>query len=192
MERKTDGRRLGGAAGAAGFTLMELLFVLLLIALVVSFALPAFRSVRFDAQNARAKTALQKLAQARRSFYQDTRGWNITPANFNATGVAGLSGSCDSTPFSGIPGTGGTRTKDYAQLFLCGYLNKKDFANLNYTFYICGAGSVASCTGVSAVSASAYAAAVGNNEASAGKKYLGANGYVMYVDYDMKVSDTDE
>lgn len=191
MERKTDGRRLGGAAGAAGFTLMELLFVLLLIALVVSFAVPALRSVRFDAQNARAKTALQKLVQARRSFYQDTRGWNIGTGTFRAQAVAGLSGACAAEPFSGIPGK--ANTTGYDQLFLCGYLNKKDFANLNYSFSICGSGvSVASCTGdVSAVSATAYAAAFGNDDA-AGKKYLGTDGYVMYVDHSMKVSDTDE
>ena len=38
---------------------MEILFVLLVIALVVSFAVPAIRSVRYDVYNSRAKAALK-------------------------------------------------------------------------------------------------------------------------------------
>lgn len=191
MERKTDTYQLENEKATKGFTLMELLFVLLLIALIISFAVPTFRSVRFDTQNARAKTALQKLVSARRSFYQDTQGWNITPDTFRAQAVAGLSGSCASEPFSGIPGKG-SKTTDFSQLFLCGYLNKKDFANLNYSFSICASDtSVTSCTGgVSAIFDTAYAAAFGN-DAAAGKKYLGTEGYVVYMDHNMKVSDTE-
>ena len=57
---------------------MEILFVLLVIALVVSFAVPAIRSVRYDVYNSRAKAALKKLAEARRSYYQQTKGSDIS------------------------------------------------------------------------------------------------------------------
>ena len=44
---------------------MEILFVLLVIALVVSFAVPAIRSVRYDVYNSRAKAALKKLGTSK-------------------------------------------------------------------------------------------------------------------------------
>ena len=56
---------------------MEVLFVLLVIGLVLSFALPAFRAIRYDIQNSRAQNALEKLVEARRSFYQYNKGVDI-------------------------------------------------------------------------------------------------------------------
>ena len=49
-----------------GFTLMEILAVLLIIAVVLSFAIPAFRSVRFEQRNSSAKAGVKKLSEAER------------------------------------------------------------------------------------------------------------------------------
>ena len=45
-----------------GFTLMEILAVLLVIAVVVSMAAPVFRAIRFEVKNSQAKAAASKLA----------------------------------------------------------------------------------------------------------------------------------
>ena len=120
-----------------GFTLMEVLFVALVIATIVAFALPAIRSARVDAQNARAKAALKKLAEARRTYYQNTRGGTFSFSYFNATNIDDwVSASCSVSASSGVPGK--AIVQDSAQdLFACGLLNRKDFINLPYQFYIC-------------------------------------------------------
>lgn len=93
--------------GCGGFTLMELLFVLLVIALVLSFALPAYRSVRYDMRNSSAKAALRKLAEARRSFYQYSKGADVT-GEIDTDLVRQYAGQgCVSGAASGVPAAPG-------------------------------------------------------------------------------------
>ena len=129
-----------------GFTLMEMLAVLLVIAIVLSFAVPAYRSIRYEMYYHRAKTAAVKMAEAIRSYYQQTKGYVITDgSSFTGTGsgtdsVAGILGSsdtCNNPAATGIPSTEGTRTSTVEQLFKCGYLNAKDFVGLPYRFSAC-------------------------------------------------------
>ncbi len=121
-----------------GFTLIEILFVLLIIALVVSFAVPAIRSVRYDMRNAQAKAALKKLLEARRSFYQSTKGVDVAPeSTFVGLETKAFSTeACTNVSTSGIPATV-QGTADPSQLFACGFANWKDFSSLPYTFYVC-------------------------------------------------------
>ena len=158
----------------SGFTLMEILAVLLIIAVVLSFAVPAFRSVRFEQRNSQAKAGVKKLSEAIRSFYQNSKGVKIK-GSFSGTGLGSI-GSCQDVGASGVPGTGG-ETGIY-QLFACGYLNANDFAGLPYTFYSCVADVPSVCNG------KPYAVAVGNDESSAGKKYTqnyGGKKYYIYL-----------
>ena len=83
---------------------MEILFVLLVIALVVSFAVPAIRSVRYDVYNSRAKAALKKLAEARRSYYQQTKGSDISGGFGGSVAESYASYTCQDVAASGIPG----------------------------------------------------------------------------------------
>lgn len=166
-----------------GFTLMEMLFVALVIGLVLSFAVPAIRSVRFDAANARAKSALRKLAEARRSFYHANRGFDISEGSF--VGAPALA-DCRNLPSAiGAPSTANTGSEtyntQYTQLFNCGYLTAKDFENLPYTFYICSSGASEPCT------SDYYAVAVGNSDA--GRTY---SGKALGVDKNMNVKEIDE
>ena len=169
------------------FTLMEILFVLLVIALVVSFALPALRTVRFDIKNSRAKAAVKKMAEARRSYYQYMRGGKIQDgAMFNAE-TSMQNASCTNLRASGKPGNSSTAV-EISELFGCGFLDWKDFAGLPYTFYICDLdenAGVPPCTNTGI-----YAGAVGNS--SAGSKYNNPSKYYMFVDETMKVKEHEQ
>ena len=141
---------------------MEILFVLLVIALVVSFAVPAIRSVRYDVYNSRAKAALKKLAEARRSYYQQTKGSDIS----------------------------GGFGSDVSQLFACGFLDWRDFVDLPYNFIMCGTSRPIGSQPCIALDGSnmVYAAAMGI-QGQAGSKYESPSQYFMSIGADMQVRD---
>ncbi len=172
-----------------GFTLMEILFVLLIVALVLSFALPAIRSVRYDIKNSNAKAALKKLAEARRSYYQATKGSDIAAESFSAENAQSYaSSSCVNVAASGIPADS-RADSNVSQLFACGYLDWRDFDGLPYTFYICGEESSsddACFVPDSNVTTTVYAGAQGTS--ASGSKY--GTGYYMSIGDAMEVEDT--
>lgn len=167
---------------------MEILFVLLIIALVVNFAAPAFRSVRYEIKNMRAKSALKKLAEARRSYYQYTKGVDINPSHFNGSAALTLArGGCSDIGKTGIPATSTSSNSqpEVGQLFACGFLNWKDFVDLPYNFYICkldGTGSFPCNRG------GQYAAAKGSD--GAGSSYEKSD-YAMWASSSEQLEITD-
>lgn len=168
---------------------MEVLFVLLVIALVVSFAAPAFRSMRYDIKNTRAKNALKKLAEARRSFYEFNKGAKIAEGHFDANDAQGYAATaCINLAASGKPGVT-SDAQNVSQLFACQFLDWRDFAGLPYTFYVCNmdrATITKPCNNTNR-----YAGAIGNS--NAGPAYnTSATDYFMYVGIDMNVHDTAE
>ena len=181
-----------------GFTLVEILFVLLIIALIVSFALPAFRAVRYDIKNSRAKAALKKLAEARRTFYQNTKGWSITDESSFTGGDAKTyaTATCNNPSTTGVPGSKyGTKANvSPAQLFACGFLDWRDFADLPYRFYMCKPTATTANTPCNAIGL--VAAATGTSKDEAGKKYeyvAGTGKYWMRIASDtMRVKDSDD
>ncbi len=126
-----------------GFTLMEVLAVLLIIAVVASMTVPLLRKVNYQVKNSQAKTAALKLAEALRSYYQTNRGYSIEPgAFFNPTDPSDLSrivmapaSACSSPVATGIPSTA-AGTQGIEQLFACGYLSFKDFKGIPYIFSV--------------------------------------------------------
>ena len=118
-----------------GFTLMEILAVLLIIAVIGGFALPVLKSIRAEIRHHQAKVAALKMAEAMRSFYQNTRGYFIT-GSINGADVQNISATCPTTNAEvlGIPPSEGDRTRAINLLFACNYLSSKDFINLPYTF----------------------------------------------------------
>ena len=175
-----------------GFTLMEILFVLLVIALVVSFAVPAIRTVRYDLYNARAKAALKKLAEARRSYYQYTKGADVS-GSFDASSLQTFAEeACNDVAASGIPGS--RSNSHVGQLFSCNFLDWKDF-DLPYTFLICGTADAPvgayPCFNYKSSNPDEiiYAAAMGNSSA-AGSKY--SRSYSMSIGQDLKVWDSED
>ena len=127
-----------------GFTLMEMLAVVLLVALLMSFALPVYRTIRFEMRHSQAEQAAVKMAEAMRSFYAHSKGGYIT-GSFNPTETAGAQvmmsaeSACTDRLKSGIPNTSGGEFT-IAQLFACGYLSYKDFQGLPYEFTANGTG----------------------------------------------------
>lgn len=123
-----------------GFTLMEVLAVLLILAVVVSFALPGIRLIRDEVRHSQAKSAASKMAEAMRSFYQDTKGFFVVGCVQGKGGTADCTnvllardGSCNAGT-TGIPSAASGGTVDLGQLFACDYLSTKDFAGLPYKF----------------------------------------------------------
>ena len=176
-----------------GFTLMEILFVLLVIALVLSFALPAFRAIRYDVQNSKAKNALMKLAEARRSFYQYNKGMDIASTGgegnsyFETNKVSSYTASTclPTTATTGIPAIVQSSAA-VSQLFACKFLDWHDFEGLPYTFYICNGSSAQSFEPCKVKGR--LAGAIGNS--NAGSKYNSTANYRMYISTTMQVTDT--
>ncbi len=133
-----------------GFTLMEVLAVLLILAVVVTFALPGIRLVRDEVRYGQAKNAAIKMADAMRVFYQDSKGYRpvgVLKGKLEADDndsvenpvsvVTAAQGSCDHAGYNGVPSSGtsgGTLHAALAQLFACDYLSTKDFVGLPYQF----------------------------------------------------------
>lgn len=183
-----------------GFTLMEILAVLLVIAVVVSMAVPVFRAIRFEVKNSQAKAAASKLAQQMRTYYQISRG-RVVGGSFDASdsNVIFTTAACVEPNVTGVPSQKNGDKVDVKQLFACGYLTGKDFSGLPYTFYLCNpkAGdtqTVTECTNTNATASDAtntpVVVAYGNE--NAGKKYTSTSGYYIYVDQTYKAKDTDD
>ena len=164
-----------------GFTLMEILAVLLIITVILSFALPAYTSIRFDQRNNLAKEGVKRLSEALRTYYQNTKGVKIT-GHFQGNNL-GTIPDCSDFSASGIPGRG--ETADIKQLFACGYLSGSEYADLPYIFYSCLDDNT-NCHG------QLYAVATAVDEKSAGKKYVKSYDgvkYYIYLDKALRVTD---
>lgn len=178
-----------------GFTLMEILAVLLLIAVVVSMAVPIFRSVRFDIKNAQAKSAAKKMAEAMRSYYQTTRGGTLNGCIAGSSVRAALTETCAAPAATGIPRKSlppETNVQDVKQLFTCGNLPVKDFESLPYNFCACFWEESTNCPDTAG---DVYVSVTGNAEA--GEKYNTSSAaktedgevYRIRVDKDMRIVD---
>ena len=187
-----------------GFTLMEILAVLLVIAVILTLAVPVLRTVRLEVKNSQAKAATKKLAEAVRSYYNASRGSKITDTCFVPTTTAGknlirtATSSCNPVAATGIPATSQALTT-INQLFACGYLSHKDFENLPYNFCTSKtAGSSQPCnksacdigTSANETVARVYAVTCGDGN-NAGAKYKADKGCI-FVDGRMKAMDTYE
>lgn len=180
---------------------MEILAVLLVIAVVVSMAVPVFRAIRFEVKNSQAKAAASKLAQQMRTYYQISRG-RVVNGSFDASdsNVIFTTAACEEPNVTGVPSQKSGSTVDVKQLFACGYLAGKDFSGLPYTFYLCdpkagAAQTVTQCTNTKATASDAtntpVVVAYGNGD-KAGSKYKSTSGYYIYVDQTYKAKDTDD
>ena len=125
-----------------GFTLMEMLAVLLVIAVIASLTVPLMQSVRRDMRYQKAKAAGMQLAEAIRSFYTDTKGClPITPAEssgFYAPDAADAT-VCppNHTISTGVRNQCGEDNGLHERIvFACNYVSPKMFVDLPYRFQV--------------------------------------------------------
>ena len=166
-----------------GFTLMEVLAVMLTIAVIATFLLPAIRSVRAEVYYHQAKGAGAKMAEAMKSFYRDSKGYIVT-GSFTGTSLSSASYTCDanSPVRTGIPPSIGDHSVGVGQLFGCGYLNVREFLDLPYTV----TSSVTSANRSTLVTVTA-------SDARAGRYYDGSNTVAAFtVSHDMAVVENEQ
>ena len=132
-----------------GFTLMEVLAVILILAMIGAFAAPAFRSIRADITHRRAIHAQELLRDALLQMKAQTGvdillnqtdgylGAHYTRLNPSDTGTI-YATVCQDLGATGIPLSrrSAQARLSVANLFACGYLNPKDFKGLPYSFAI--------------------------------------------------------
>ena len=181
---------------------MEILAVLLVIAVVVSMAVPVLRSVRYEVKNGQAKTAAHKLAQAVRAYYQVSRGGVPRGQSFTPTVAAdktnvvlAAASACVAPSETGIPLQKTNGTVEIKQLFACGYLSFKDFISLPYTFMVCdprpGEVPNETCRLTEATGTNTPIVVVLGADGSGDKYDASKNAaYHIYVDQSMKVKDS--
>jgi len=67
-----------------GFTLIELMVVVLIIAILIAIAIPTFLGLRTRSQNRAAQSNLRNALTAAKSFYTDSETYTPAAGNFNA------------------------------------------------------------------------------------------------------------
>ena len=134
-----------------GFTLMEVLAVILILAVIGGFAVPAFRSIRADIQARRARTAVQLLRDATLQMRAhtgvdlaydnpdlDQESTSFNPSDPDATAIL-YAADCQEQTATGIPPArlaAAQAPLAISNLFACGYLNPKDFKGLPFEFSV--------------------------------------------------------
>jgi type IV pilus assembly protein PilA len=84
-----------------GFTLIELMVVVLIIAILLAIAIPTFLGARTKAQDRAAQSNLRNALTAEKTFYTDSSTFTATPASLTAIEPAIAYGT-------GVPGAQGT------------------------------------------------------------------------------------
>lgn len=160
-----------------GFTLMEVLAVVLLLAVIASLAVPGIRSARYEMKNSQAKAAAKKLLEGIKSYRQASRGATV---EFPATGgfTGDFSTSCTAAVNTGIPGTSALANLPVAQLAACGFISPKDFKGLPYKFFYGELPTIASS--ITDKQGSIVMVVLGTDQA--GPTYENNNKYAIYID----------
>lgn len=163
-----------------GFTLMEVLAVLLVLAVIASLAVPGVRSVRYEIKNGQTKTAAKKMIEGIRQYRRISRGGGVQ--SFGAGGFTfsqlDLTEACTAPISTGIPGqASGTITVN--QLFVCGFLSPKDFRGLPYTFYY---GSIPADPAIPAEKVQGTVVLKVLGTENSGPSYSNTQNYAIYVD----------
>jgi len=131
-----------------GFTLIELMVVVIIIAVLAMFAFSYYRKAQQDSEYDRARLVLQEIGSGYERMQLEQPGTDLHPGGAITSNTVG--GTCD-------------RTGDVTNLMSCGYLERKAWDNFNYNFYLLGTSgsaggkpAVASMTAKSSAAGSKY------------------------------------
>jgi type IV pilus assembly protein PilE len=75
------------AAGSAGFTLIELMIVILIATILITIAVPAYTSQMRKSRRTEARTALLDLAAREERFFSTNSAYTNLPANLGYAGT---------------------------------------------------------------------------------------------------------
>jgi type IV pilus assembly protein PilA len=78
MRRRLQGEREGG------FTLIELMVVVLIIAILIAIAIPTFLGARARAQDRAAQSNLRNALTAEKTYYTDKQAYTVTPSDMTS------------------------------------------------------------------------------------------------------------
>jgi len=152
-------RRLQGEQREGGFTLIELMVVVLIIAILIAIAIPTFLGARQRAQNRAAQSSLRNALTAAKTIYTDAQSY----AGVNAATMLAVEPSLtyaadavtDSTGQNNIGVLGTATTFSAAALSAsgtCYWIKENTAAGTTY-----GSGTAATCSGTDANAAAAPA-----------------------------------
>ncbi len=77
-------RRLQGQKAEGGFTLIELMVVVLIIAILIAIAIPTFLGARQRAQDRAAQSNLRNALTAEKTYYTDHQAYTETASDLTA------------------------------------------------------------------------------------------------------------
>ncbi len=88
MQREHSGARAAARSDESGFTLIELMMVVLIIAILIAVLIPTFFGARDRANDRAMQSGLRNGLTAAKAIYVDTQDYTgATPARLNAEGV---------------------------------------------------------------------------------------------------------
>ena len=90
-----------------GFTLIELMVVVLIIAILIAIAIPTFLGARQRAQDRAAQSNLRNALTAEKTFYTDTQNYNASQAQLLSIepSISWVGASAPTSPTGNLVGT---------------------------------------------------------------------------------------
>jgi type II secretion system protein G len=110
-----------------GFTLIEILVVVMIIGILVAIAVPNYRRTMENARADSAVTDVRMIASTNRMYRVDrgANGWAAGAGSFDAVNGAACAQPGDATP------------NPTSNLVACGYLARQEWATKPYQYFTC-------------------------------------------------------